>query len=212
MRDAGPHLEVLFFQEQPAFDFRRGNRPYPADTQVVFCIPAAFTCRNAGGPWQTCGLTVDDGTKTPFAPSDAGNCVEGMVQILNGRMRVFPCGAVNRDSLIAETQQQQGDYYEQLLLVNEGKPILTGEVLANTTPFVGRVLAYFNPGGWAIVQATRAMTRREFSERLAALGASQATYTDMGSWSAGWYRTSKGEVVPIGWGNPDKQTNWLVLK
>jgi hypothetical protein len=66
----------------------------------------------------------------------------------------------------------------------------------------------------ALVESLSAITLSQFGIDLAALGAKQLAYTDMGPWDEGWYRNSKdNKVVTLGQDRSltNKQSNWLVL-
>jgi len=129
--------------------------------------------------------------------------------IEDGRMKIE---SGNMDSLISQVVENHGDYFEQLLLVKNGAPNYNGNVLMNGKVFVGRAIVEFKENIFAVIQTKNTMNRKDFSDALADIGVVNAIYTDMGSWSYGWYRDSKNRLIPLSSGDKMRQTNWLIFR
>ena len=63
-------------------------------------------------------------------------------------------------------------------------------------------------------ESRKPISIQEFQESLLKIGAVNAIYLDMGSYSEGWYKNYDRRKVVIGekMTDTDKQTNWLIYK
>ncbi len=99
--------------------------------------------------------------------------------------------------------------FQQDLLVLNGKKVTISHAKAMNW---WRALVIFSDR-FEVVENLEQIPREEFQSGLIALGAKQAIYLDMGTWSEGAYFSQSNKVVKIGRlrQNTSKQTNWLVF-
>jgi hypothetical protein len=99
--------------------------------------------------------------------------------------------------------------FQQDLLVENGHAL---PIAHAATMNLWRALVIF-PNRFEVVENDVAMRRDDFQAALLKIGAQQAIYLDMGTWSEGAYFSSQNRVVKIGKmrQNTRRQTNWLVF-
>lgn len=99
--------------------------------------------------------------------------------------------------------------FQQDLLVLNGQKVPISHAKALNW---WRALVIFSDR-FEVIENVEQIPREEFQSGLIALGAKQAIYLDMGTWSEGAYYSQSNKVVKIGRlrKNTRKQTNWLVF-
>lgn len=99
--------------------------------------------------------------------------------------------------------------FQQDLLVQDGHRVPIAHAAALNW---WRALVIF-PDRFEVVENDVKMRRDDFQAALLKIGAQQAIYLDMGTWSEGAYFSPQNRVVKIGKlrQNTHRQTNWLVF-
>jgi hypothetical protein len=99
--------------------------------------------------------------------------------------------------------------FQQDLLIQDGQSVPISHAASMN---LWRALVIF-PNRFEVVENDVAMRRDDFQAALLKIGAQQAIYLDMGTWSEGAYFSSQNRVVKIGKmrQNTRRQTNWLVF-
>jgi hypothetical protein len=99
--------------------------------------------------------------------------------------------------------------FQQDLLIQDGKSVPISHAKSMN---LWRALVLFLDR-FEVVENDVNMRRDDFQAALLKIGAQQAIYLDMGSWSEGAYFSPQNRVVKIGKmrQNTHRQTNWLVF-
>lgn len=196
----------LFPQGKFALDFRT-VRPSTSDSDIVFCIPAAFT----GHDNKIDGVFISNGA------IGNGNAINhelgGAMVIENGQGRLLATnkGATLTQQFLESVQKSKGSLFQQFLIVQNGNPA----VFRDQSKFQRRAIGLTKQGSFKIFESDKAITFSTFNTDLAALGVTDALYFDMGAWDEGWYRhatTSKTITIGLDKSQTHRQSNWLVLK
>jgi hypothetical protein len=198
---------IIIYKNNSRIDFET-VRPDKKDTTVLLCIAAAFTKLDK---YDIDGLYICKG-KT--GNKDRKNTsLGGAIKIVNGECTIFPTakGKLLTDSLISSVEQQKGSLFQQIQMIeNGGVATFKDSIL-----FLRRGIVIFKNGETAVAESTRPITLKTFANDLAALGAYNLLYTDMGSWDEGWYRSPlNGAITPLGYDHSQtaKQSNWVVFR
>ena len=179
------------------------NRPQKCDSSVFLCVPAAFTDKNT----KIDGICIIEGkTINSISNNTTGICV-----IASNGIEMMHYAELTSD-LLESVKNNQSSLFQQVLLIKASKIIPCG--IWGDLKYKRRALIKFEVG-YAIGESDSKMTIEDFQKALIHIGAVDAVYLDMGSWSEGWYRKDNGEVITIGeagnMGNTSKQTNWIVF-
>lgn len=176
------------------------NRPICHSGQSLI-VPAAFTFENLS----VVGASIDWGkiVNPKISPELSGFCV-----IESQKPHILSLAQLNQGQF-NRLSKQQTSVFQQDLLVFQGKPIPISQASAIN---LWRALVIFSDR-FEVVENDIKMRRDEFQMALLKLGAQQAIYLDMGTWSEGAYFSSQNRVVKIGKmrKNTHKQSNWLVF-
>jgi hypothetical protein len=182
-------------------------RPEKKDTAIWLCIPAAFT--------QLTDYTIDG---IYMANGKTGNeksinhSLGGAICITKGEVAIFPTakGKFLTDSLINAMKEQKSSFFQQIQMIENG----IAATFKDQKLFQRRGIAVMKNGRTAVVESRNAITLKTFADDLAALGAKDLLYTDMGAWDEGWYRDVSGNTVSMGYDHSqtDKQSNWFVFR
>lgn len=179
------------------------TRPDTLDTQTGMSVVAAFTSKK---PEHIVGANVCQGVlRNDSTESETGYCL-----IVNGRVEIRPLDC-KREQSISRAVSAKGDYFQQMLLVYDSKPVPT-EVFRNRTT-ARRALVQTENATFLVATDDR-IHIDTFTDCLIRMGAIRAIYLDMGSWSEGWYRTEQETVQKIGtnYRSSHLQTNWLTVQ
>lgn len=178
-------------------------KPDSNNTNLLMSVVAAFTSK---APEHVVGTSVSNGKKRIY-PTDA----ETAYCLIVGEEVKIEALSENHKSAIETAVKQKGDYFQQMLLI-ENAEAKSCEIFKNRATF-RRALAQ-KEGETHLVESLDRMTIGDFIQSLIFLGYEQAIYLDMGSWSEGWYRNSENQIVRIGnnWKSSHLQTNWLVIR
>lgn len=178
-------------------------KPDSNNTNLLMSVVAAFTSK---APEHVVGTSVSNGKKRIY-PTDA----ETAYCLIVGEEVKIEALSENHKSAIETAVKQKGDYFQQMLLI-ENAEAKSCEIFKNRATF-RRALAQ-KEGETHLVESLDRMTIDDFIQSLIFLGYEQAIYLDMGSWSEGWYRNEDNEIIRIGnnWKSSHLQTNWLVIR
>ncbi|MEE0267302.1 MAG: phosphodiester glycosidase family protein [Bacteroidales bacterium] len=178
-------------------------KPDSNNTNLLMSVVAAFTSK---APEHVVGTSVSNGKKRIY-PTDA----ETAYCLIVGEEVKIEALSENHKSAIETAVKQKGDYFQQMLLI-ENAEAKSCEIFKNRATF-RRALAQ-KEGETHLVESLDRMTIDDFIQSLIFLGYEQAIYLDMGSWSEGWYRNDENEIIRIGnnWKSSHLQTNWLVIR
>lgn len=178
-------------------------KPDSNNTNLLMSVVAAFTSK---APEHVVGTSVSNGKKRIY-PTDA----ETAYCLIVGEEVKIEALSENHKSAIETAVKQKGDYFQQMLLI-ENAEAKTCKIFKNRATF-RRALAQ-KEGETHLVESLDRMTIDDFIQSLIFLGYEQAIYLDMGSWSEGWYRNEDNEIIRIGnnWKSSHLQTNWLVIR
>lgn len=191
-----------YVPENAHYHFQR-VKPDSNNTNLLMSVVAAFTSK---APEHVVGTSVSNGKKRIY-PTDA----ETAYCLIVGEEVKIEALSENHKSAIETAVKQKGDYFQQMLLI-ENAEAKSCEIFKNRATF-RRALAQ-KEGETHLVESLDRMTIDDFIQSLIFLGYEQAIYLDMGSWSEGWYRNDENEIIRIGnnWKSSHLQTNWLVIR
>lgn len=196
----------LFPQEKFALDFRT-KRPSKADSDIVLCIPAAFTGHdNKIDGVFICNGAIGNGNRINHE-------LGGAMVIENGQGKLLATnkGATLTQQFLESVQKSKGSLFQQFLIVHNGNPA----VFRDQSKFQRRAIGLTKQGTFKIFESDKAIAFSTFNTDLAALKVKEALYFDMGAWDEGWYRhATTGKTITIGLdrSKTHRQSNWLVMK
>ena len=185
-------LKIAIRSERPIFN-----------NENFLSVPAAFTTETD----QIDGLFIENGIEinSTFNRKLTGFCI-----ISGDSLNILP--TVNLDHKILEqVKQKKNSLFQQFLLVNNSE-IITGYDF-NGAISLRRALVQFK-NSVCIAESGKPISIREFQKSLIKIGAVNALYLDMGTWSEGWYKNYSREKLVIGetMVNTDRQTNWIIYE
>ena len=199
-----PPQYTIFHQNDLVISFEV-IRPSKKDSSIVLCISAAFTSSEGG----IMGLAISNGH---IIVEKVNHGMDGALEIIGGKGKILftDKGKILTGFLIAEIVLDRGSLLQQYQIVKDGQ----AESFRDQSSYQRRAVVIFENGQLAVIESEEALTLKQFSEGLVEIGAIDALYTDMGSWSEGWYREPSGSVVIIGQSRSQtaRQTNWLIFK
>lgn len=173
------------------------------DNENFFCIPAAFTTKTN----QIDGLFIENGV---VISSEMNNTLNGICIISSDSIHI-----IHKDSMDAELKaraiQSRNSLFQQVLLVNSYQ--IVDCVLFGQKENLRRAIIQLGDVFY-VSESDRRITIRKFQESLINIGAKNAIYLDMGTWSEGWYKDYNHKKVVIGekMTNTDRQSNWLIFE
>lgn len=199
--DTTQYRFARYVPQNAHYHFQR-VKPDSNNTNLLMSVVAAFTSK---APEHVVGTSVSNGKKRIY-PTDA----ETAYCLIVGEEVKIEALSENHKSAIETAVKQKGDYFQQMLLI-ENAEAKSCEIFKNRATF-RRALAQ-KEGETHLVESLDRMTIDDFIQSLIFLGYEQAIYLDMGSWSEGWYRNEDNEIIRIGnnWKSSHLQTNWLVI-
>jgi hypothetical protein len=200
--DTTQYRFARYVPQNAHYHFQR-VKPDSNNTDLLMSVVAAFTSK---APEHVVGTSVSNGKKRIY-PTDA----ETAYCLIIGEEVKIEALSENHKSAIETAVKQKGDYFQQMLLI-ENAEAKSCEIFKNRATF-RRALAQ-KEGETHLVESLDRMTIDDFIQSLIFLGYEQAIYLDMGSWSEGWYRNDENEIIRIGnnWKSSHLQTNWLVIR
>lgn len=200
--DTTQYRFARYVPQNAHYHFQR-VKPDSNNTNLLMSVVAAFTSK---APEHVVGTSVSNGKKRIY-PTDA----ETAYCLIVGEEVKIEALSENHKSAIETAVKQKGDYFQQMLLI-ENAEAKTCKIFKNRATF-RRALAQ-KEGETHLVESLDRMTIDDFIQSLIFLGYEQAIYLDMGSWSEGWYRNEDNEIIRIGnnWKSSHLQTNWLVIR
>lgn len=176
------------------------NRPI-CHTGQSLIVPAAFTHPNQtiAGAAIEWGKLVNPG----ISASLNGFCI---IEFL--KPKIIDSGQMN-SAKMKQMAKVGNSLFQQDLLVQNGHALPIAHAAALN---LWRALVIF-PNRFEVVENDVKMRRDDFQAALLKIGAQQAIYLDMGTWSEGAYFSPQNRVVKIGKlrQNTHLQTNWLVF-
>ena len=170
--------------------------------EFFLCVPAAFTSKTG----QIEGLFFEKGVQLNIHIKKQ---FEGTCILNDDKVQIIETKKLNQN-LLDEVKQNKSDLFQQLLLVNNSK-IVDCKIFGNRKN-LRRAIIQFDKLV-CIGESQGSISIREFQESLVKIGAVNAIYLDMGTYSEGWYRNHANEKIVIGemMTNTSKQTNWLTF-
>lgn len=206
VQDVDGDSYTFFYQDSLIIDFVT-IRPSREDTNIIMCVPAAFTNLNDG---KIDGLFVDDGKINQRGRLNT--TLQGAFLLTEGKIELMSTknGSQLSDLLLAAISKKQGDLFQQVLLIADGEAM----PLPQPKLFQRRAIVIMKSGEVAMVENEEAKTYAAFTNDLVGLGVQQALYLDMGAWDEGWYRDVNGTLHTIGQmrSATKRQSNWIVFK
>lgn len=184
------------------------TRPSKADTQVVLCIPAAFTDLGTSQVDGVYGVDGKIGNRTKINTSLGGVFV---IEKKSCRMFQSQKGKLFNDSLFKILETGRASFFQQLQCIQHGK----AATFKDQKVFQRRGIAILKDHSVAVVESQEAITLTVFANDLTKLGVMELIYTDMGAWDEGWYKDPKtAKVITIGkdLSQTARQSNWIVFK
>jgi hypothetical protein len=189
-----PHkLTVAIKSQRPTFN-----------NNCFFCVPAAFTSKT---PKQIAGIFIERGNIINSLTDKEFN---GTCIISQDSIKIMPSSFLNKN-ILDNAIKYKNSLFQQFLLINHSEivPCLIFQERVN----LRRALIQFD-NYFCVGESNKPVTILDFQESLKSIGAINALYLDMGTYSEGWYKNHAGEKVKIGEEmiNTDKQSNWLVYE
>ena len=178
------------------------NKRPQKDANTHLCIAAAFT-----SPETTIeGLFIVDGKKinSKIDKKRTGACI---ISDKNKSIDIITYSEIT-DELLNQVQEKQQSFFQQEILVKNFEIIPCKLFEDRITKW--RALIKFD-GYFAIGQSRNVISILEFQKSLIDIGAIDAIYLDMGTWSEGWYKDAIKGFVTIGDSKTSthRQTNWI---
>ncbi|MHA8076146.1 hypothetical protein [Aquirufa sp. TARAVU-A1A] len=194
----GVHLTGYFPVDQQVYWVRK--RPICHSGQSLI-VPAAFTHPNQS----IAGAAIEWGQTVNAQISGQLN---GFCVISYLRPSIVHSNQMNPTKM-KQMAKVGNSLFQQDLLVENGHALPIAHAAALN---LWRALVIF-PDRFEVVENDVNMRRDEFQAALLKIGAQQAIYLDMGTWSEGAYFSPENRVVKIGKmrQNTRRQTNWLVF-
>ena len=176
-------------------------RPDKTDANYL-CVPAAFTQlinNKIDGVFIVKGKEIGTNINTTLT----GACILSSEKIeIIGLKQISP-------ELKNKIIKNKKSLFQQTLLVQNKKAYAYKTLPTNK--FKRRALIEID-GTFCIAETEKAISISEFQNLLVSVGAINAIYLDMGSWSEGWYKNEENKIVTIGenMSNTKRQSNWIV--
>lgn len=198
---------ILIYKNSAKIDFEI-TRPDVNDTSILYCGAGAFTTLDK---LDVDGLYICKGKVGN--KNRINHTLGGGIEMINGECTIFPTnkGRLLTDSLISSIESKKGSFFQQIEMIDSGRVAK----YRDSSLFRRRGIVVFKNGKTAIVESISAIRLKTFTDDIAAMGAQELIYTDMGAWDEGWYKDPKtGEVIPLGYDHSQtsKQSNWVVLR
>jgi hypothetical protein len=195
---SGVHFTGYLPVDQQVFWTR--TRPYCNNEQALI-VPSAFTHPNLS----IAGAAIELGK---IINPQISTQLNGFCIIAFLKPKVIHASQMNQTQM-NQMAKVGNSLFQQDLLVQDGQAL---PIASATSLNLWRALVIF-PDRFEVVENDVNMRRDEFQTALIKLGAQQAIYLDMGTWSEGAYFSSQKRVVIIGKmrKNTHKQSNWLVF-
>ena len=198
---------IIIYKNSAKIDFEI-TRPDVNDTSILYCGAGAFTTLHK---LDIDGLYICKG-KTGNRHR-INHYLGGGIEMINGECTIFSTakGKLITDSLVSYVENKRGSFFQQIEMIDSGKCAK----YRDSTFFRRRGIVVFKNGKTAIAESTSPILLKTFTEDIAAMGAKELIYTDMGAWDEGWYRNPKsGEMVSLGYDHSQtsKQSNWVVFR
>lgn len=192
------HLTGYFPVDQQVYWVRK--RPICHSGQSLI-VPAAFTHPNQS----IAGAAIEWGQTVNAQISGQLN---GFCVISYLRPSIVHSNQMNPTKM-KQMAKVGNSLFQQDLLVENGHALPIAHAASMN---LWRALVIF-PDRFEVVENDVTMRRDDFQATLLKIGAQQAIYLDMGTWSEGAYFGPQNRVVKIGRmrQNTHRQTNWLVF-
>ncbi|MGL4599384.1 MAG: hypothetical protein ACRCYO_17810 [Bacteroidia bacterium] len=189
------------------------KRPVQTDTNLVFAIACAFTRL--------------DNNAIDGVFIERGKIIQSQLNTtLGGLLLLYPKTRTNAERI--EIRKRESNEFEspqslkrfladsvsccqQIQLIRDKLPLRFGK---DKALFQRRALVTFPTGKVEVIESQSAILLQTFADDLAALGAENALYTDMGGWDEGWYKPQNNtniEVIGQMRSHTNRQSNWLVF-
>ncbi len=180
------------------------TRPDPEDPEVLLAVPGTYTSPNDTPE----GFIVLDGE---IIQAKERQGWDGAVVFRGGLMQILQTDGgktLTRDFLEKSIAPGGGSLMQAHLLVYDG----AAQPFKEQPATFRRALAKIGSDD-VIVESLGPIDLDTFAADLVLLHATDAVNLDMGTWSAGWYRTADGgrRTLGIPHENAARQSNWVVF-
>jgi hypothetical protein len=197
----------IIYKKSAKIEFEN-TRPLKEDTNILLCIPGAFTRLN---DYAIDGLYICKGKV--INKNAINHSLGGGIKIEDGKCTIFSTGYGKRltDSIVNVISAKKGYFFQQIRMIDdEGPAHFKDSVLTYR-----RGIAIFKNGEVAIIESSAPVMLSTFANDIYKMDAQSLIYTDMGSWDEGWYRNpSDGGLVVIGKSRTETklQSNWVIFR
>ena len=183
----------------PALYHRRPERV----NDIYLCVPAAFTT-----PQNTIdGMYIEKGE---VISQSSNSSLNGKCSIKNDSVEILTRSDFDENTK-SNLIQSKGGLFEQFLLIKNGE-IIPCNAFKERKNLRRAIIKFKNYT--CVGESKERQTIAEFQQLLKDLGAIDAIYCDMGTWSEGWYKDEQNNYITIGENmtSTHRQTNWFVYK
>jgi len=193
---------TIFYSNMLKISFST-KRPDSNSINIRFCIPAAFTKNYKDD--SISGFVVENGR---IFFNDVDTTLTGGLIIENDSVFYFIGLEQFNDSLISFILENKADFFQQILLVKD--KVGHKENLFKSKAIQCRAFCILHQQP-CVIESKEKVTLSRFIKVLEKLQVQDAIYTDMGSWSEGWYKTENDRIFKTGNNriSTHLQSNWL---
>lgn len=210
-KDDMPFIVLKMNNEAAYISMADSVMPSETDSTIGLCVEAAFTgellkefkTTNIGGDY------VIDGV------FHKGYKCRANTGFLYADKKIYTISSSEHcDEWIAKAKENGGTFFQQILIVQNGKNVYKGTPIKPLTSNIYRSACILNDGNFAVIQSAKALPLNVFINSLIEMGVSDALYLDMGrGWNYGWYReTGDSPAIKLFDYKSPYQTNWLLIK
>jgi hypothetical protein len=185
------------------------QRPLVKDTNILLCIPAAFTRL---GDLKVDGFYMVEGV--------AGNTdsinrrIGGALKIAGDEISFISTskGKIFTKGYIDSLSKEKASLFQQIYMVRNFAP----ENSNSKNKYQCRGIALMYNGEVCVVESEADITLKEFAADVAGKdNVKELMYTDMGAWDEGWYRdpkSNKPRIIGNNRSQTSKQSNWIIFQ
>ena len=180
----------------------RHQRP-KISSNTFLCIPAAYTDLH---DFSIHGLFIEKGIRIK---NERLTGLKGICIIKTTGIEILHINELD-DKLLFNIKKNEYSLFQQSLLVYNYRLVEYGNF--NDYRTKRRALA-IKDNKLYVCESSSPVFFKDFQRALVNAGIKSAIYTDMGSWSEGWYRDYRNNINYIGdnFKNTHRQSNWFVL-
>jgi hypothetical protein len=197
-------FSLLFYTPHNADISFTMTRPDSSDKSISLSVAGAFTAQNLRD-------VVGNYIEKSIVKENKRDKETGFCAIIGEKVVIKEIND-SMDYYYNLAQKANGCYFQQMLLLNDGKTIPC-TIFRYQKPTHRRALAIYN-GKAMVVESVNRMNVEDFTLAMKKAGIKNAIYLDMGSWSEGFIRNKENEKIAIGHlkQNTRYQSNWIEYK